>query len=53
MNISELEILCKQEAKKVFENFKYTINKPPFIELKNIEDYIEDSINFQIIQVYE
>ncbi|MCG7502371.1 hypothetical protein MHM83_10855 [Tenacibaculum sp. Mcav3-52] len=52
MNISELDKLCKVEARKVFETFKETILTPPFIEIKNTESFIDDSINSQISQVY-
>ena len=52
MNISELDNLCKVEARKVFESFKETILGSPFIEIKNIDGFIQDSINFQVKQVY-
>lgn len=52
MNVSELDNTCKKEARQIFENFKETILGSPFIEIKDIDGFIQDSINFQVKQVY-
>lgn len=52
MNVSELDNACKKEARKVFESFKETILDPPFLAIIDINGFIEDSINFQVKQVY-
>ncbi len=50
MNITLLETLCKQEARNVFERFKYALINNPFNEV--CKQVYEGCLDHEVLQVF-